>query len=138
MTQLPTPAPVFHTVPGFEDLVQTLEQHVVPGDVLVTGGKVEILDDRVLPAAVQGLQLYASRIILPIYEARVNVDPRVASRLWLIRDNLRDPAARATIRTDVGPSRALYLLWLGETVPADRTGLSPVGSWPPMSLWRVE
>jgi hypothetical protein len=137
-TQLPTPAPVFRTAPGFEELVQTLGQRVVPGDVLVSGGNLRILDDRVVPAAVPGLQLYASRFILPIYEARVNVDPRVASRLWLIHDNLLDPAARATIRTDVGPSRALYLLWLGETVPADRTGLSPVGSWPNMSLWRVE
>ena len=52
-----------------------------------------------------GLQLYASRSILPNYEARVNVDQRVASRLWLIPDNLRDSASRATIRTDVGPSR---------------------------------
>jgi hypothetical protein len=138
VTRLPTPAPVFETAPGFEELVQTLEQHVVPGDVLVTGGNVGILDDRVLPAAVPGLQLYASRIVLPIYEARVNVDPRVASRLWLIRDNLSNPAARATIRTDVGPSRALYLLWLGPSAPPYRTGLSAVGSWPLMSLWRVE
>lgn len=138
VTELPTPAPVFQTVPRFEELVQTLEQHVAPGDVLVTGGKVQSLDDRALPAAVPGLQLYASRIILQIYGARVNVDPRVASRLWLISDNLRDPAGRARIRTNVGASRALYLLWLGEKVPADRTGLSPVGSWPGMSLWRVE
>ncbi len=138
VTQFPTPAPVFQTVPRFDELVQTLEQHVVPGDVLVTGGKVEILDERVLPAAVPGLQLYAARIILKIYGARVNVDPRVASRLWLISDNLRTPPARAAIRTDVGPSRALYLLWIGETMPADRTDLSPVGSWPSMSLWRVE
>jgi len=138
VTQFPTPAPVFQTAPGFEELVPTLQEHVVPGDVLVTGGNVGILDDRVLPAAVLGLQLYASRTILPIYEARANVDPRVASRLWLIRDNLADSAARATIRREVGPSRALYLLWLGETAPTDRAGLSPVGSWPIMSLWRVE
>jgi hypothetical protein len=106
--------------------------------VLVTGGNVKILDERVLPAAVPGLQLYSSRRILPIYEARVKLDPRVASRLWLIRDTLQDAAARFTIRTDVGPSRALYFVWLGETVPADRTGLIRVGSWPSMSLWRVE
>ena len=116
VTRLPTPAPVFQTLPGFKELVQTLEQHVVPGDVLVTGGIFWIFDDRVLPAAVPGLQLYASRIILPIYEARVNVDPRVASRLWLIRDDLRDSAARATILTDVGPSAACTFLWFGETV----------------------
>ena len=138
VTRLPTPAPVFQTLPGFKELVQTLEQHVVPGDVLVTGGNFWTFDDRVLPAAVPGLQLYASRLVLPIYEARVNVDPRVASRLWLIRDNLRDSVARATILTDVGPSRGLYFLWFGETVPADRTGLSPVGRWPLMSLWRIE
>jgi hypothetical protein len=68
----------------------------------------------------------------------VNVDPRVASRLWLVNDNLHDAAARARIRQDVGRSRALYLLWVGEGPPADRTGLFPVGSWPAMSLWRVE
>ncbi len=138
VTQFPTPTPVFQTVPGFAELVQALERHVVPGDVVVTGGNVAILDDRVLPAAVPGLQLYASRRILPIYRARTNVDSRVASRLWLIRDTLQDAAARATIRTDVGPSRGLYLLWLGATVPADRAGLSPVEHWPGMSLWRVE
>jgi hypothetical protein len=137
-SQLPAPAPVFQIAQGFEELVQTLEQHVVPGDVLVAGGNDALLDDRVLAAAVPGLQIYASRRILPIYGARVNVDPRVASRLWLIRDNLHDPAARATIRKDVDRSRALYFLWLGQTVPADRTGLSPIGSWPTMSLWRVE
>jgi hypothetical protein len=137
-TTIPTRAPVFQVTQGFKEVVQALERHVVPGDVLVTGGSVAILDDRAVAAAVPGLQLYASRLILTIYGARVNVDPRVASRLWLVDDNLHDPTARARIRKDVGPSRALYLLWLGEGTPADRTGLSPIGNWAVMSLWRVE
>jgi hypothetical protein len=137
-TTIPTRAPVFQVTQGFKEVVQALERHVVPGDVLVTGGSVAILDDRAVAAAVPGLQLYASRLILTIYGARVNVDPRVASRLWLVDDNLHDPTARARIRKDVGPSRALYLLWLGEGTPADRTGLYPIGNWAVMSLWRVE
>src|SRR5262245_5242094 len=136
-TSLPTPRPLLSADPAFGALLEALDRTIAPGDVLVTGGRVGAFDERVLPAAIPGLQLYASRYILRVYGARVKVDPRVASRLWLIGDDLSGPSARHAVRGDVSPERALYLLWIGEP-PADASGLAAVGSWPAMSLWRVE
>jgi hypothetical protein len=136
-TALPTPEPGFSAGPDFPALVKALDKTVLPGDVLVTGGRFGSFDERVLPAQIPELQLYAARPILPVYGARVRVDPRVASRMWLIHDDLAAPAARRAVRQDVGPRRALYLLWLGER-PDDASGLAPIDTWPTMSLWRVE
>lgn len=135
--QLPEATPSFRTDAGFEELVATLEAKVRPGDVLVTGGYYSEFDDRVLPAAVSGLRLYASRQILTIYGVRVSVDPRVASRLWLIDDDLSSSVARARVRQDVGAERTLFLLWVGSP-PADRSGMTPLGAWSILSLWRVD
>ena len=117
--------------------MKTLDKTVVTGDVLVTGGRFGSFDERVLPAQIPALQLYAVRLILSVYGARVRIDPRVASRMWLIRDDLATPAARRVVRQDVGPRRTLYLLWLGGR-PADVSGLAPIEAWPTMSLWRVD
>jgi hypothetical protein len=136
-TSLPTPPPVFRADPDFKALLAALDAVIAPGDVLVTGGGVGSFDERVLPAAIPGLQLYASRLILQIYGVRVQVDPRVASRMWLIENDLSGADARRSVLNDVGANRALYLLWLGG-LPSDRSGLSHVGSWSTMSLWRVE
>ncbi len=136
-TALPTPEPALSARPDFTALVKVLDKTVVPGDVLVTGGRFGSFDERVLPAQIPGLQLYAARLILPVYGARVRIDPRVASRMWLTHDDLGTPAARRAVRQDVGPRRQLYLLWLGQR-PVDATGLAPIEIWPTMSLWRVE
>jgi hypothetical protein len=136
-TSLPTSSPVFRADPDFTALLRVLDEASSPGDVLVTGGDVGSFDERVLPAAIPGLQLYASRLILQIYGVRVQVDPRVASRMWLIGNDLSGADARRTVRQDVGGNRALYLLWLGG-LPPDRSGLTDVGNWSTMSLWRVE
>jgi hypothetical protein len=136
-TPLPTPIPVFRDDPAFAALLETLDRTIAPGDVLVTGGRISSFDERLLPAAIPGLRLYAARYILRVYGARVTVDPRVASRMWLIENDLSAAAARRAIRDDVGADRALYLLWVGEP-PSDLSGLAQVGNWSSMSLWRVE
>ena len=101
-------------------------------------GSTLMIDDRTLAAGVVGLQLYASRIILPVYAARTKVAEQVASRMWLLDDDLALASSRQRIRDDVGPGRSLYLLWLGIEMPTDMNGITQIAAWPEMSLWRVD
>ncbi len=135
-TQFPMPQPEFHD--QHNDVVaQTLANTITAGDVLVTGGKIEALDDRTFAAAVPGIQLYGSRYILTVYATRTSIDPLVASRLWIIDNNLSQPADRARVKQDVGPHRALYFLWVG-TSRFDTKGMTLIKAWEDRSLWKVE
>lgn len=131
----PTPAPAFQTA-SLEKVSRSLVGVAKAGDVFVTGGDFKEVDDRPFAAVVPGLQLYGSRSILPVYASRTNVNPHVASRLWLLNNDLASYSDRAKVRADVGNRRSLYMLWIGPT-PLDRVGMSLVASWPAESLWKI-
>ena len=139
VTQFPTPAPVFQTVPRFEELVQTLEQHVVPGDVLVTGGKVGILRRPRLARCRPG----SPALCVPYHPSDLSVpsERRPASGLAAMADQQQSPRR---CRPHQDPQkcrpvpRPVIPVARRNGASRDRTGLSPVGSWPSMSLWRVE
>jgi hypothetical protein len=134
--KFPAPAPAFQSA-ELQSVSLQLSQVVEPGDVLVTGGHFQNVDDRPFSAVVPGLQLYASRYILPIYASRTTVNPEIASRLWLLDNNLSSQTDRSRVRSEVGSARSLYLLWIGPK-PADDRGMSLVATWPTMSLWKVD
>ena len=99
-TSFPMAQPIFRGAAG-AGLEETLSKTIRAGDVLVTGGQHLMIDDRTLAAGVVGLQLYASRIILPVYAARTKVAEQVASRMWLLDDDLALASSRQRIRDDV-------------------------------------
>ncbi len=136
-TNFPTPTPTFQD-PGLGDMARTLQKTINSGDVLVAGGNFGTFDERPLAASVPGLQLFASRYILSVYAKRTTVDPRVASRLWLLNNDLSSPFDRDKVKKDVDGNRSLYFLWIGQREPLDQRGLSRISSSNDWSLWKVE
>ncbi len=135
-SDLPMSMPAFHDQKN-DAVARTLIHTIKPGDVLVTGGAISEFDDRPFAAAVPGIQLYGSRYILDVYATRTIIDPKVASRLWLIKNDLSKPADRSKVKRDVGNTRNVYMLWLG-TGSFNTSGMTRIEAWDDRSLWRIE
>jgi hypothetical protein len=109
--------PSYSTHPDYNALVDWLRQNVTAGSVIFTAGNYQEVDDRTLPAAVPGIQLYASRHILDIYAERSSIDPKIIYRQNLLSHQPLSLETILSVRQEVLSSRSLYLIWVGPGQP---------------------
>ena len=128
--------PTYSDDPAFSQLIDWFQRECPPRTVVVTGGELSGFDDRVLPALIPGLQVFANRKQLDIYLTRVAPNPALVRRHEIL-NRPWSPATYQSLRDEVPVDRPLFLLWLSQPPPpaaADLQLLLTVGSY---SVYRI-
>ncbi len=127
--------PVYNSHPDYQPLISWLRENIDEDNVCVSGG--DYFDDRTLPASVPGLQLFASRRIISVYNKRTSLDPKVANRVALLSQRLNESEI-LSIRKDVPPSECLYVVWFGDTAPPESDAIRRLYRQGKFSVWQIE
>jgi hypothetical protein len=128
--------PTYSDDPTFSQLIDWFQRECPSHAVVVTGGQLSGFDDRVLPALIPGLQVFANRKQLSIYLARVSPNPALVRR----HEILSRPWSSATyqsLRDEVPRDRPLFLLWLNQPPPPAAANLQPLFTVGRYSVYRI-
>ncbi|MGE0822673.1 MAG: hypothetical protein AB7G75_06105 [Candidatus Binatia bacterium] len=137
LSMVQTEYPSYPIDSAFAKTVQRLHGHLPPRSVLVTGGELTGIDDRVLPVLVPGVQLFANRKQLRIYLQRIPPDPRLVRRQELLYA-LWQPDTFGLLRHEVSPDRPLFLLWVASPPPPSSPHLHLLFTEGRYALYRVD
>ena len=131
------PSPRFSSNPILPKLIKFLKQTAKKGDIIVTGGKYEHFDERVLPASIPGVQLFAHRQILKVYLSRIPPDQNVVAKQFLLNNRMKNKESLLAVKRMLDKNQNLYLLWIGDDKPVYSEELHFEHSFPGVSIWSI-